>query len=378
MAVTFSAKDGVLHIIDGENTYLSTAEGLISKVEDGVAATKLEGKAAKNLLDKALIEIEKNPAALSKEAKTALVASIDHFKDAQGTNRFAKIKKAVETASQLERVGDLQAAEGLYKANPLADSFLTEAGEKKLASLKFDRSAIQAELKLAAENITKVKGLNESLAKLMTEEKPSAKAVNDFLKANQAHLAELDPGAEAITKMQLNGGGYDFSKVKADYLAKIKTQVTEAETLVADLIKHRSVVNLNDDAEAVKKAAEEVTKIEEKLVAIQKDEFGNAVKSGMKKELVKELGEVHPEFASKFGAAVNAAEKTAWGLSNGLKHKGVMGALWKNRGIAGKGLVVAGAGAVVYTIVSAIGGKGPGERAEAVTKSREADAAMAR
>jgi hypothetical protein len=70
-----------------------------------------------------------------------------------------------------------------------------------------------------------------------------------------------------------------------------------------------------------------------------------------------------------------AASKISWlWTKEGAAEKGFMGAVWKNRGVAGKTAVVAGAAAIVYALFAALGNKGPGENAERVRESQNGQA----
>lgn len=381
MAVILEVKDGVLQLVQGDKRYVAKAEGLFEAVEKGMPEVKIEGKDAQRVLDGALVEIETKGAALSKEVKTALAGSIDGFSGAAATNRFGKIKAAIGEAAKLEHVVDAKAAEAILKANPLAETFLTEAGTKKLADIKFDMAAFKDGLKAIEAKAATVKKLNADLVTLMSAEKPDPKAVNAFLQANQAHLADLTPGDELVSKMKLNAKGYDFAKVQGEILGAIQTQTAEAKGLIEELIAHRSVINLNDDEAAVKKAAEAVKGIEEKLGKINGGEYSAAVKAGLPKELVKELGEVHPEMGAKLGAATSAAKGANWikgGKWYGFFHDAESAGpeiakvgkfRWGKAAIIGIPV-----GAALTYFLAGTGNKGPGERAEAVSKGREGQA----
>lgn len=118
----------------------------------------------------------------------------------------------------------------------------------------------------------------------------------------------------------------------------------------------------NNLAKSVKQTLDSSTKI--------KSGIGEALKGVETSASVKDAA----KSASTWKWTKTAGELEALG-----NPKGIGAALWTKRGGLGKAGVVAGAAAVTYAIVSAIGGKGPGDKAAAVDQERQnLDPAMAR
>jgi hypothetical protein len=96
-------------------------------------------------------------------------------------------------------------------------------------------------------------------------------------------------------------------------------------------------------------------------------------------ESVKQTAKSSPIAGNYLAGAADAGEKLGmWWNSGRPKVEGFKGAMWSNRGYLGRAGIIAGIAAVGYAIVSAIGGRGPGDRAEEVNRSRQGEPAMAR
>lgn len=390
MAVQLVTEAGETLIKDGDKKYRLTEKGLETVVDHGFTSEVVTGNEAKRIANQALIQIEENAGKHSKEQLVELHNMIEHF-EAIGAEptRVNRIKDALHAAAELEHAGSAEEIEAILKKTPLAAKFMGEGAKKNLEGFKVDVSAVEKKLAEATAKVEKVKQLNVKLEEMMKGDKPSAEAVNKFIQDNIEHIEDLKPSEEAVSNLR-RATKFDFNKAKSGIIAEIETQANKAKPLIEELIKAKDTIASKPDAETLKKATEQVTKLEKDLGEIAGHKYGKAIKAKLPENLMKEFNQVHPTMAAKLGAGASASgEKNGW-LSKLLNFNHGEEKLAKIANKEGKAVSELGffsklnktkagftaAGVVVLgSVVASIGNKGPGEHAER-TQSQGQQSAM--
>lgn len=363
---------------------------LIAEVDGKSYILGLGGAAAETAqsikdMDAVLQHIEKEGAALTEGVKTFLkqesvLADIATHGGSQ--SKITAIKNALgfkfAGATEAEKVAELINA-------PVARKFLSaEALEK--AGIK-DVKTLDGYLTTREELIKAIKAGGDNKAKLeqfFIDNHNAPKEVRTALAAVKVEgvATDLGPIAEAVQK----GITADMDALKG-FADKAKS-VNERHAAQQAKIEKARVDGVTGDAlKEIEKGLEPI-EAERKAVTegVDKLKKDNPRFKVAKEALAKEDETIAKLFKEEkaFGGIASDAAKKGWFSKaeaelSSLKPeqlKGIRG-LWNKRNFAGKAGIVAGAGAVTYAVVSAIGGKGPGERAEAVNKGREGQTAGA-
>ncbi|MFZ4542120.1 MAG: hypothetical protein ACOYNL_10065 [Rickettsiales bacterium] len=367
----------ILHYSEGGGTLVATVNGRIYPLGQGIVGkeTLATGTDMKTVLE----SIEKEGAALRGYLDPKVFQDIiklggseAHANQLQNAADYAK-KFITETAT-------LEAKLGKLVSNPLARKLLTteELKAANIVDVKLldefiaDREALVKAIKAGGDNKSAIEGI------LSKHHSTAPKEVYDALKDTKVEGVDNKLGsiaAEMETAI-ING---------KDSLKDLTTKFKSADETLNEAKIARNKANVTGEAlkpfdEAVEKAAAKHKDLSESITKLGKD---NPHIKASKELLKKEAPELHKLLdENKFlGSSLGAAASNiSWGWTNKVapKAEGVIGALWKNRGISGRAGIIAGTGALVYSAYAAFGNKGPGENAEKVRNNQQNEPAAGR
>lgn len=358
---TFATDRNGKLIIDGKYTFTGNTAATADVESIGAMTAAIE-------------TIEKNPESLTPEIKKAILGAKQEM-EGLGANpkRLGVITEGMSYAPK----------EGTLAKTIMADLIDNPLRRKFLSVDELKGHGITDIPKL-----DEYIGAREEIAALI---KRGGDNVVNIEKQLLKHHDAPDEVIQALAGTKVDGVKSNVSKIVKDLAAKVSGDANKVTTIAQDLQKAQLGVAqakaANTLGDALKPFEEAVTKAETELkAAIKGSEHRAGAVLGRIKQRDAGLGkflEAEKSIASEMQAVLKGAgeaAKTAWGWTNKLapKAEGVTGALWKNRGVSGKAGVIAGAAAIVYGIVSAVGGKGPGENAERVNQGREGEPAVGR
>lgn len=274
---------------------------------------------------------------------------------------------------------DLAKLEALYVAHPNSVNMVNQATTDVLTHA--EHGPLSGLKKLA----TRVTGLNDALFAAVKEGPLTEEALEKLLQAHgpelkgyiKPHFVSGLDVSKVAAKVETEIG--DFAKIYKGHLDAIANEQRILDALPKDAaasVREAQAAKVSGAVEALEGSLKGKETLKPHMEKVFADHPEKAVLDKIEK--LKPITQDISKAASSspigaIGKAASEASKTEWGWSKKLapKAEGITGALWKNRGVLGKAGVVAGAGAVLYAIVSAVGGKGPGEKAAEVNRGRE-------